>query len=168
MEKIQEFIKAAKTKEREEFEKQRDLHLVSLGLVDETKTVKEYSKVYTSQYPIFDQEKNQYYRVVNIPLEVTDEEYEEIKRLTPPVVDKGEELGENKEQLLKVLNGIMLGVAIIATIVLIITAINAYRIGGYYFLAAVALLFISLLNWALVNVLINISNNLHDINSKLK
>ena len=77
----QDFIAALKAKEREEYERKRDLHLIELGLVKEN-MITIYSKHMTDMCREWDAEKQMYFKQVNEPISVTDEEYDEIKRLT--------------------------------------------------------------------------------------
>lgn len=77
--KVKEFINAAKSKERAKFEKERDKYLISLGLIKEQE--RKYSDAYNaSTFPNYDSELKKYYRETFVPVEVTDEEYEEIKK----------------------------------------------------------------------------------------
>lgn len=85
--KVEEFIKKAKAELLSEEKKQRDEHLVSLGLVDESKTVRgrKYSKEWVPPFQQYDKEKDLYYyeTEINAPLEVSDEEYKEILKYAP-------------------------------------------------------------------------------------
>ena len=171
-ERVKKFIDAAKAAERQRFEHERDSLLISLGLIDPDKTHREYSDYYSVTYSDWDAEKGKYYRVVTEPIEVSDEEYEEIKRYAPNDAKKeilGEELIENgAEKFLSVINGLSLAIGIITSIVLFVMAISAYKNGGYMLLSAAIVLLISLVSWAIVKVVLNVSNNLHKINSKIK
>ena len=172
--KVKEFLDAAKAKEREAFEKKRDEHLISLGLIDEeSEVVREYSSYYSSRFEKWDVDKKMYYYDRKQPVKVTDEEYEEIlKYSTKNEIEEIEieeiEIDNGAEKFLSVMNGINLAIGIIAAVVLIFVALDAYRNGGYYFLASVVILLTSLISWAIVKVVLNISNNLHRINSKQK
>ncbi len=166
--KVKEFIEAAKTKEREIFEKERDKHLISLGLVNENESTREYSEYSGSVYNKWDEEKKMYYYERPVPIKVSDEEYEEIKKYSTKKVVEEVELDNGAESFLSVVNVIGLIVGIIATVGLLIAAADSYRGGGVYVLAAAAVLMVSLISWAVVKVVLNMSNNLHKINSKLK
>ena len=83
--KVEEFIKSKK----EEIETRKKEHLISLGLIDyDAKCIK---RVYTYQptttYSKYDPEKELYYYEVAsgsyTPIEVTDEEYQEILKYAP-------------------------------------------------------------------------------------
>ena len=142
-ERVKKFIDAAKAAERQRFENERDSLLISLGLVDPAKTRREYADYYSVTHSDWDAEKGKYYRDVVEPIEVSDEEYEEI-------------------------NGLSLTIGVITSIVLFVIAINAYKNIGYMLLSAVVVLLISFVSWAIVKVVLNVSNNLHKINSKIK
>jgi len=64
------------------------------------------------------------------------------------------------------INTIILAVSIIAAIALTICAIAWGK--GALFLIGLGVLLVGLISWAIVKVMLNISNNLHKINSKLK
>lgn len=80
--KVQEFIK----KMREEQENQKKKHLIALGLIDESKTTekREYLDNYVAGAKL-DGAKNQYYIETKeyAPIEVTEEEYQEILKYAP-------------------------------------------------------------------------------------
>lgn len=82
--KVEEFIK----KMKEEEKRKRDEHLISLGLVDETRSIEgfEYFDIWDgTKECVWDEEKNKYCKrsKVNAPIEVTDEEYREILKYAP-------------------------------------------------------------------------------------
>ena len=169
--KVQQFIDEAKAKERAEFEKQRDAHLIKLGLVDEEKSTIEYSKSYSEAlgFVKYDAEKDMYYKGVFVPVEVTDEEYEQIKRYTAPkvqtVADSDDE-ANSAEVFLANVNNIVRVIVIVSSILL---AIFALIEGSWMlFLVGVLVLLGGLITTAAVKVLLNISNNLHEINAKIK
>ena len=167
--KVKEFLDAAKAKEREAFEKKRDEHLISLGLIDEeSEVVREYSSYYSTRFEKWDVDKKMYYYDIKQPVKVTDEEYEEILKYSTKNEIEEIEIENGAEKFLSVMNGINLAIGIISAVVLICVALDAYRNGGYYFLASVVILLTSLISWAIVKVVLNISNNLHKINSKQK
>ena len=72
---VQEFLKKRKSE-----------HLISLGLIDEAKTKREYQYYdYSVPGAKFDDAKNQYLleKTTYFPIEVTDEEYQEILKYAP-------------------------------------------------------------------------------------
>lgn len=167
--KVKEFLDGAKAKEREEFEKRRDEHLISLGLLDdESETVRVYSNYRDDLYFYWDEEKKMYYYEGKQPIKVTDEEYEEIIKYSKKDVVDETKLKNSAEKFLGVINQINLAFGIIAAVVLIFVALSVYHNQVIYVLASIVILFTSLISWAIVKVVLNISNNLHKINSKLK
>ena len=62
----------------------RDNHLISLGLIDESKSARKYQDYY-SESAKFDEEKQIYYKECDAALDVTDEEYEEICKYFSPI-----------------------------------------------------------------------------------
>ena len=146
--KVKEFIDAAKSKERAKFEKERDAHLIRLGLVK-----KETRKTYDG--------------VSYIPLDVTDEEYAEINKITEEKPNEDIKIENGAENFLAVFNGIFLGIGILASVILVCISFDSYD-GGIYFLSGLGVLLVSFVSWGITKVLLNISNNLHQINSKLK
>lgn len=95
--KAQEFINKMKAEQREKELKKRGKHLISLGLIDEEKSKEEvvYSDVrdYSNDWK-WDKEKEKYYKMVQIkvPIEVTDEEYQEILKYAPVIENEVEEI----------------------------------------------------------------------------
>lgn len=86
--KVEEFIKKMKEEEKRKRDKERDEHLISLGLVDETRSIEgfEYFDIWDgTKECVWDEEKNKYCKrsKVNAPIEVTDEEYREILKYAP-------------------------------------------------------------------------------------
>ena len=81
--------------------------LVSLGLVE---NVKEYSPdgTKTPGYVEFDEEANNYYRVKKVPVVVTDEEFEEIRKVAakPKPVAQNKSIPDGTEWGLKIVNGL--------------------------------------------------------------
>lgn len=166
---VKEFIEKARAKEREKFEKERDKVLISLGLISET--VREYSATRSYPYTEYDADKETYYCEKKIPVKVSDEEFEIIKKYAEANSELAKadsepaelELDNGAEKFLGVINGILLTVSIIASAGLIFLAD-----GGYYLLGGLVLLLLSIISFASIKVILNISNNLHKINSKLK
>lgn len=90
--KVEEFINRMKEEQKEVELKQREEHLISLGLIDEEKT--KYGIVYLDNWDgtkdcKFDNEKNKYYKESFVPaaIEITDEEYQEILKYAPIIKD---------------------------------------------------------------------------------
>lgn len=86
--KVQEFIDKKKSEQKERELRERNEHLISLGLVDESKSVEGvvYLDVWDgSKECQWDEEKQIYAKrtYVPAPVEVTDEEYREILKYAP-------------------------------------------------------------------------------------
>lgn len=169
-EKVKEFLETAKAKKREAFEKKRDEHLISLGLINEEESVREYSEAYNygKGFVKWDAEQQKYYKYITIvPVSVSDEEYEEIQKVSAaPTTIEDETVENGAEKFLGVINGIVLAVSIIAAVILALVAMS--EAGGALFFIGLGVLLVGLISWAIVKVMLNISNNLHEINSKLK
>lgn len=167
---VKEFLDAAKAAERKRFETERDSLLLSLGLVDPDRTRRKYSDYYSSTYPDWDAEKKKYYRDVPEPIVVSDEEYEEIKKYAPKDAKKvgvGEKIIANgDEKFLSVINSLVLIIGVIASIPLFVIALSTSR-DILNMLSPVVVLLTTLVSWAVVKVVLNVSNNLHEINSKI-
>lgn len=168
--KVKEFIDSAKSKKREEFEKERDAHLISLGLIKEK--VRKYSDAYGGGYYAYDEVQKKYYGEFNVPVSVTDEEYSEIKKITEEKSNKDIKIENGAENFLGVLNTIFFVIGIIASVILLIAAIDGLSYGDdegvVYLLSSIGVLLVSIISWNITRVLLNISNNLHKINAKLK
>ena len=98
--KVQEFIDKMKEEQKEVELKQREEHLISLGLIDESKNTYTTSKAYPNEAGWhFDYEKQVYYKGTKAAIEVTDEEYQEILKYAPIIKDikaAGATLSETK------------------------------------------------------------------------
>ena len=100
-EKVKQFLDEAKAKEQKATEeaiakekKEKNDFLVSLGLIKEKK--REYSDTLAPGFSLWDPEAKKYYADVSIAVDVTEEEYEEIKKyakLQNFTVDKAEYIG---------------------------------------------------------------------------
>ena len=157
--KVKEFIEAARAKERIEFERQRNAHLISLGFV-KTEKEKRYSNRRSTYFPHYDEETKQYFGEFTVPVDITDEEYEEIKRITKKDVPQKYLANKSAENLLGVLNTILLIVSLISSIVLLTLSLE-YGLSGI--LIAGTVILTSFISWAAIRVLLNISHNLHQI-----
>lgn len=121
--KVEEFLNLKKAEEK----KRRDEHLVSLGLVDESKTVRgrKYSRFWSEEYEQYDGDKDMFFceKEVYAPLEVTDEEYKEILKYAPENVvkcDVGKSSGTNWGGVIKVMAYVYLIVGVIANLFLLL------------------------------------------------
>ena len=91
--KAQEFINKMKAEQQAKELKEREKHLLSLGFIDEDRCKEEivYSDVkgWNGEWK-WDNEKKKYYKSekVIVPIEVTDEEYQEILKYAPLVKEE--------------------------------------------------------------------------------
>ena len=159
-------------------DKAKSEKLISMGLIKET--TREYGP-YGLKYSKYDQETKKYYREVPVPVDVTDEEFEkickyaEINRPKHEDVDnvdaKIEDRGALKngaEKTLAVFNtiGIIVGI-ILAAVCIIVGILLDFEYSILFVLYGLLIIIPFILFWATVKVFLNISNNLHQINSKL-
>lgn len=99
----------------------RDKHLISLGLTDEGKKIRQYIDYYSGNSK-YDEEKKQYYIEISGALDVTDEEYLEICKYFPTVDEKVKVSFERSG--VKTLNGFGTFFFIIASIAALVTIIG--------------------------------------------
>ena len=169
--KLKEFIDKAQAKERNAYEKERDAMLLSLGLVNEDNSItREYSPDYEYPYINYDPKKNAYYREIKgTPITITDEEYELLKRYAPDTAQKQvKSISNGAENFLAVINIIVLLVSIICSVVIMGSLADTHDSFGYGALVGIIIILLALIVFSSVKVILNISNNLHEINSKLK
>lgn len=162
-EKLQKYLDEAKAKER----RKRDELLISLGLTKD-ETVRTYSESYSEVYNKWDAETDKYYADVKVPITVTDEEYEEIKKYASKATDEANEPDTKAENFLAILNAIFLIIGIITALVILYKGINSTGLFKEHLIEAAVVAVGSLISWAIWKVVLNISYNLHEINSKLK
>lgn len=166
--KVEELI----SKKQAEIEKKRlerrENHLIRLGLTTDG-TQRKYMEYYTNSPDCkWDEEKQMYYIGSAVAIDVTDEEYAEICKYYPEEeigVVKNETYGA--ENTLKTIAGIILGIGIIATLVLIIT-VFATGMPFITTLYAIILFLVILGSWALLRCFANISVTLKEIKAKIK
>lgn len=174
---VKKFLDEAKAKEQEALEEaarkkkeERDEFLVSLGLTKGTE--RKWQKNIGSPYVLWDAEKKMYYYDAPVPVDVTDEEFEEIKKYAhfqknDVSSSKEEDLpyDNGAERTLNTINKIMLTLTIVGGIVLFF---SGAAFGQYYLILwSLVVILGYVIVWAFVKVYINISNNLHAINYKL-
>ncbi len=115
---LEEFINQKKIEKIEEQKKEREELLISLGLVDKSKTtkVRKYYDFFVEGYTL-DSDKNLWYKEieVNPVIDITDEEYEELLKYTSTQNDK-KEINTTSANAINTIAGILLALSIIATI----------------------------------------------------
>lgn len=133
---------------KEEMKKQRDEHLISLGLIDESKTKVErilfddYAKAVNNYPELYDDVKydntlNKYYidKEEKFPIKVTEEEYQELLKYIPKENEKTTKQKPNRVVSGKLtnLNVLFTVLAIIFLILgIILTGVGIDDLGGYY------------------------------------
>jgi len=121
-EQVQSFIEKAKVEQEATKLKERNQHLISLGLIDENKSERKYQE-YFSENAKWDIEKKMYYVGLDVAVETTDEEYNEICKYFPPKPEK--EVKVNFEGSgVKTLNGFGTFSFVIASIAMLVAVIG--------------------------------------------
>lgn len=172
-EKLRDYFEEQEKLQRKKYENERDELLIQLGLVEEERIYS--SDSYNPDLPhidmTWDRKVGAYY--YNKPISVTDEEFARIKNYNqlsseakPKVVYNG--VDGSAEKTLTSINSVMFVVCIIAACVLFYLAWGMDSGGEMMFVASISFLIVSAIVWLLVRVIINMSNNLHNINAKLK
>ena len=156
--KVQEFIDKKKSELKEEELKKREEHLISLGLVDESKSVEGvvYFDIWDgSEECKWDEEKQRYVKrsYVPAPIEVTDEEYQEILKYAPK---ERTETGVKKEpdttwgNAINTIANILLAINIIGGVTLCIILSNDYSTADFAWIPIVSALTYCILWYPLI------------------
>ena len=74
----QEFIEDMKERQRHKEQEERNENLIRLGLIDKEKSDREYFPYWVNNNCKWDEETGKYYIEKDVPLEVSNEEYQEI------------------------------------------------------------------------------------------
>jgi hypothetical protein len=171
--KVENLIKQEKTRLGISERQRRKNHLMSIGLIDESKTERKYQDygIASSKY---DEEKRMYYVEVAGALDVTDEEYEEICKYFPPTKEEVI-LQTRAENTLDIIANVTLICGIICTLICLFTigfVDNGYSSDKEFspmgLATTIGILISSLITWATLKVFCGISINLRKINSKIK
>lgn len=178
-EQVKKFLEEAKANEQAAIElaaqkkkEERDEFLISLGLTSGTK--RNYSDKPGFPYTNLEPETQKYYYDSPIPVEVTDEEFEEIKKYAQyqkkESVDAVQEqpYSNAAERTLSTINTIMLVLTVFGGLIWFFVSVSDSKEAGIIAgLPALAIIFGYVIVWAVVKVYVNISDNLHEINHKL-
>jgi len=170
---VAKFIEEQKQRKLKELDAKQREHLIAIGLVDEQQSiqVKEYyhGMVMTdlTSHGYLKDDKG-WYKLVNKPkpLEVTEEEYEEICKVCPPKVYKNNKsetkLKSNSyaENVVTILAWIFLVVGVIGCIAFMIIAGDGWDYNWSIFGTGIGLLITSAISWGVLLVLTNISRKL--------
>ena len=168
-EKLKQFIDLANAKKKEE----RDSFLVSLNLTEGTRRV--YGE-HGGPFNQYDKEVKQWYYDTPIPIDVTDEEYSQIKELAPYVKsnssaddkDYYDYLTDHAETKLSAINALVLILFVLGGIVSIIGAFQGYKADVTLVVTGIITILFSALLWAFVRVFLVISMNVNHIRKKIK
>lgn len=166
-EKVEALISKRKEELRKRSLKRRNQHLVDLGLVSEKSTRQYFDTWQNTPDCKWDEEKKKYYIGVEVPLEVTDEEYAEICKYFPETTSMVEIETFGAEVTLKTIASIILVVGILSFLILVGMAITG-EFPPVVVVYAIVVLIIGLSFWAAFRCFANISISLKKINSKIK
>lgn len=147
--KVQEFIDKMKKEQEKRELITRNTHLTSLGLVDTNKsyTERKYSNTFGDGYRQFDEEKKLYYKEITVyaPIEVTDEEYQEILKYAPVKSQNTEKIVAKEKETtwanaINVIANILLVINIIGGIILCIILSSDYSTDDFAWIPIVSAL----------------------------
>lgn len=159
-------------KGRAEKLRRRNAHLIKLGLVDMSKgSHREYAKDWDGRPGwTYDKEKELYYRDCGegepIPIEVTDEEYEEICKLFPEKDSSRTTANKAPEKTLEGIASALLVIGILAFFTCLIIAFEADT-PGLFIMYGLIVLAAAVVNWAIMRCFADMSSTLKDIKSKI-
>ena len=166
--KVEELISKKQEEIKEQQLKKREKHLISLGLTkDETQI--QYLDYYTNSPDCkWDAEKKKYYIGVASALDITDEEYAEICKYFPEKenpTDNNESFGA--ENTLKTIAGIILAIGILSlfvgTIIVLVEMLPIMTL-----LSTAKFFLTTLISWAIMRCIANISITLKQIKARIK
>jgi len=169
-EKVENLIKREKDRLDTSKKQMRDNHLISLGLVDESKSERVYQDYFSEKYDTYDNEKQKYYTEKLFALEVADEEYEEICKYFPPTLTQKEifKTATTAENILNIIAVIVLVCGIIGALVCLFTITDYGDITLIGILTSIGVLLTSLTTWSVLRVFCEIAINVRQINNKTK
>ena len=166
--KVERFLREARNKELQEREK----ILIELGLYEEKKVDKEEGYDAYS----WDKEQNKLIHIQKMAIKVSDEEYSEIIKHYKSPIESSDistdnnnhmtSIDNNAEHFLGVINKI--GLYIVIFVSVFVASIFLFTGEFVLILPIIVIVFLETIMWAINKVVLNISNNLHQINAKLK
>ena len=165
---VSKFIEEQKEKQKVELQKQREEHLVELGLIDEELAVKSYAHPDLSEkdaktYGYTHQDSKGLYKIEGVAMKVSDEEYEEICKLCPPKKGKS---NSNNPKGSNFAEKAALWCAWFIFIVGIFQLLHLLIDGLFYwyedweFEIGAGVVMFSTISWSIMLVLVNISHKL--------
>lgn len=167
--KVQELIEKRIEELKAQKEHKRKEHLIKLGLTSEDNERRVAN--WQEKGAVWDDETRQYYIIKPRPIEVTDDEYSEICKYYPEPEKESQSTDVQfddygAENTLKIIAVIVLIVGILGSIILFMQQIVGEIEGGVA--GAIALFLGSLISWALMKCISNISRTLKEIKGKIK
>lgn len=167
--KVQELISKKQEEIKKEKLEKREHHLIKLGLTANTKRV--YFDNWTNSPDCkYDEEKKKYYEETAGALEVSDEEYNEICKYFPEENDDEpttESISNGAENTLKTTAGIILIIGVLSLFAGIIIVL-AEELPIITLIDIVKFFLTTLISWAIMRCIANISITLKEIKSKIK
>lgn len=136
---IAKFIEEQKKKQKSELQKKKEKHLLNLGLVDDADSSKQYCSKdllewQRKEYGYIYQDEKGYFKYTGTPkpLNVSDEEYEEICKICPPKESEKIEIKEQNSQLLtaRKWSFIITGVISLILGIVFVSKVEMNRYGG--------------------------------------
>lgn len=170
---LKRFLDNAEAQKAKAEKDERDAFLISLELIEGTR--REYGK-HSVKYNSYDKAEKQWYYDRPIPIEVSDDEYEQIKALAPYVKSKSsaddkdyyDYLTDNAENKLSVINALVLILFVVGGIISIIGACQGYKADVTLIVMGITTILFSALIWAFIRVFLVISMNVNHIRKRIK
>jgi hypothetical protein len=169
--KVDNLIRQAKESKKQEEIIARENHLRSIGLIDENKTTRAYANYY-SESSKFDQDKGLYYKEVVGVIDVTDEEYEQICKYFPPKIEEVELIKTDAEKTIGTIAFVNLCCGIIISVMGVIYSLycfaNLIDHAPLVFFITIMIFLSTMITWAIMTIIRDISINIRQIASKIK
>lgn len=171
-EKVENLIKQEKEHLHILKQQMRDNHLISLGLIDESKTFRKYQNYYSESAKL-DEGNQKFYTESVGALDVNEEEYAEICKYFPPNLQKNEIFNNPTagERTLDIITIIVLVCGIICTFICLVTLVFVNKYGDFGegfniigFIISLGVLLTSLTTWSILRVFSEIAANIRQIN----
>ncbi len=174
---VAKFIEEKKKEQENKLKKQREEHLLNLGIVDNSNVTKKYCSKdllewQRKEYGYIYHDENGYFRYNENPvaLDISDEDYAEICKLCPPESNKIEanesklESNSFAENVVTVLAWILLLIGVVGGLAFMINAGESYDFNWSLFGTGIGLLLSCSISWGVLLVLANISRKLDLLN----
>lgn len=163
---VSKFIEEQKEKQKVELQKQREEHLVELGLIDGEKSYAHpgLSEYDAKKYGYTHQDSKGFYKIKNgVAMKVSDEEYEEICKLCPPKKGKSNSnnpiVSDFAEKAASWCAWFIFIVGIFQLLHLLIDGLF-YWYEDWEFEIGAGVVMFSTISWSIMLVLVNISHKL--------